>query len=389
LLQFCLIHTPTIPAKFYWAVGFHLLESLDPSRAIQYLDKAIKLSKLCGHTHLQSNALLDIALHKLKAGEYSVAQNYASEGQHLAHLTGNLYDEARALLAVSKCSMCLGDYQDSIDQLNRAKEIIDICGMSGGFLDHNRTRIQAEVHLLKSEYAQARGIYSQTLKIASVDQNSEAYVYALLNVAQIGVMIGDAAETIQQNLEQAKEILHSLKYVSEVIYCDMILADLHLRQKDTSLASILFRKSLNLGWGLDSEIMSYCLERLADVNEWHGIECRLDTSWSIVYLGFAQKSKEKLALHKALLFLGDVFNLNNDPNTAHTLFIVALEGFTYMDVHRSRAQCMLRLGDLANERGDLAEAVELWNTARPLFECSLQCKDVAKIEARLVAVEEA
>jgi hypothetical protein len=63
-----------------------------------------------------------------------------------------------------------------------------------------------------------------------------------------------------------------------------------------------------------------------------------------------------------------------EEDTAQTLFSVAFDGFTYMDIHRSRGECMLRLGDLANKRGDLMGATELWRAAQPLFERSLQAK---------------
>ena len=106
-------------------------------------------------------------------------------------------------------------------------------------------------------------------------------------------------------------------------------------------------------------------------------------------MAFAHKSTEKLALHKALLFLGDVFNSNKDEDTADTLYNVALEGFTHMDVHCSQAQCMLHLGDLANRQGHTSEAIALWKAAQPLFERSLQAKNVAQIDSRLAAVEQA
>ncbi|KAJ7669157.1 hypothetical protein B0H17DRAFT_1086819 [Mycena rosella] len=53
-----------------------------------------------------------------------------------------------------------------------------------------------------------------------------------------------------------------------------------------------------------------------------------------------------------------------------------------MDVHHSRANCILRLGDLAQQRGQFMKAVELWENARPLFERSSQMSDVAQIDAR-------
>ncbi|KAJ7819425.1 hypothetical protein B0H13DRAFT_1921786 [Mycena leptocephala] len=91
----------------------------------------------------------------------------------------------------------------------------------------------------------------------------------------------------------------------------------------------------------------------------------------------------ELALHKALIFIGDVFIVQGDAETAYSLFTVALGGFVYMDVHYSQAQCLLRLGVLASKRGNFSHATNLWTAARPLFERSLQAKDVAQIDARL------
>jgi hypothetical protein len=104
-------------------------------------------------------------------------------------------------------------------------------------------------------------------------------------------------------------------------------------------------------------------------------------------LGYAKQSNDKLALHKALLFLGDAAISQENDTTAHSLFTVALEGLVFMDVHYSRAQCLLRLGDLASKQDNLSEAAALWTEARPLFERSPQAKRVAQIDARLAELE--
>jgi hypothetical protein len=49
---------------------------------------------------------------------------------------------------------------------------------------------------------------------------------------------------------------------------------------------------------------------------------------------------------------------------------------------------MLRLGDISKGHGDLLKAVELWETARPLFERSLQAKQVENIDQRLAGIGE-
>jgi hypothetical protein len=127
------------------------------------------------------------------------------------------------------------------------------------------------------------------------------------------------------------------------------------------------------------------LERLADITAWPSLEWQF--RWPVTYLGYAYKTKNNFALHKALLCLGDVFFIKKDGKTAENLYMLALEGFTQMDIHCSRAQCMIRLGDLANEQGHTSKAISLWQTARPLFEQSFQATDVSQIDVRLSAAE--
>ncbi|KAJ7024907.1 hypothetical protein C8F04DRAFT_1191954 [Mycena alexandri] len=162
-----------------------------------------------------------------------------------------------------------------------------------------------------------------------------------------------------------------------------MVAELILREGNTSLATDLFL-DLKIRETANSQVLCACLENLASFNTE-----KYNSNWPVVYLAFASKYAEKLAFHKALLFLGDSFLSSRDENSAHSLFTVALEGFTFMDVHRSRAQCMLRLGDLAHKAGNPLEAVGFWTAAGPLFERSLQVEDVAKIESRLNTLNEA
>ncbi|KAJ7713231.1 hypothetical protein B0H16DRAFT_1899647 [Mycena metata] len=147
----------------------------------------------------------------------------------------------------------------------------------------------------------------------------------------------------------------------------------------------LFCKCLKAGLGQVSEVVSYCLERLADVTRWSPHH---DPSWSIILLAHSLRAKEKLGIYKALQFIGDVHLMQNDELTAVSLFTVALEGFTYMDIHRSRAECMIRLGDMAKKNGDLLKALELWETAKPLFERSSQAKRVQDIDERVGGISE-
>lgn len=257
--------------------------------------------------------------------------------------------------------------------------------MSGGVIDHQITVTQAEVHFAKSEYVQAKSLYLQTAETTSLDQDADAYTYSLLNLALIDIAVGGTVADVCQNLDKARESFSHLKIVYAITLCGMAYAAMELREQKFDLAKVKLQECLCLAWGSNPQVVSFCLDRLANTKAWQAVE--LQSSWAVVYLAFAQKYQEKLAQHKALLFLGDVFISNKDEDTAHSLYTVALDGFTYMDVHKSRAECMLRLGDLAHKKDEISEAIEWWKAARPLFEQSMQAKDITSIDTRLAAVE--
>ncbi|KAJ7715005.1 hypothetical protein B0H14DRAFT_3014582 [Mycena olivaceomarginata] len=133
-------------------------------------------------------------------------------------------------------------------------------------------------------------------------------------------------------VKPSKRNFNKFNNSSNIIACSIVEADIELREKKFELAK--FRMAIQMA---------------SDI------------------LGNAYRTKSKLVLHKALLCLGDVI---------HT-----------MDIHCSRAQCMIRLGDLANEQGHTSKAISLWQTARPLFEQSFQATDVSQIDVRLSAAE--
>ncbi|KAJ7864127.1 hypothetical protein B0H14DRAFT_2574566 [Mycena olivaceomarginata] len=238
--------------------------------------------------------------------------------------------------------------------------------MSGGELDHHIMNAQAEVYKLKSEF----------FKTPYIDQDPLNYGLALLNVAEVDVYLGAPKDDVLRNVEVAKKIFNTMKYVREAISCDAVLAELHSREENMLVAQTMFLQVIKLCLGNNSEMVSYCLEGL-------GRASYMTSSWTTVFLVNSLKTKEKLGIYKALQSLGDVFLTQDDENTACNLFMVALEAFTYMDVHRSRAECLLRLGDISRGHGDLLKAVEFWETARPLFERSSQAKQVENINERL------
>ncbi|KAJ7107072.1 hypothetical protein C8R44DRAFT_323921 [Mycena epipterygia] len=384
------LNDQTLELRFYNAVGYYYqYHKNDVSASVQWFEKALSLAKYCGDSQQHFTTLELMARLKLNISDYPAAQMYAQDAQHLAQLSTNLYQEATALGAEAASLRGIGDLKESVRLCERARELLQLCGMQRGQAHHSVMTHLAEVYIQKSDYLEARNIHIQLAQKASAQQDLFYHAFALLNIAEVDVTIGGDVLEVQKNLDNAKKLFSTARSNLAGIYCGMILGDLHLREGDRIAAKDLLQQCLNATWGNDPQVVSYCLERLADVCRWTSNNIDWSYRWPVIFLVHAMKTQEKLAIHKALRFVGDVFISEGDEHTAHNVFTVALEGFTYMDVHRSRADCMLRLGDIAENRGDLVKAVDLWKEARPLFEQSSQAKDMSQIDTRLSAVDQA
>jgi tetratricopeptide (TPR) repeat protein len=356
----------------------------DISSAMKFSATAISLAISTGNTKQHSQGLQNLAWVEWNIGDYSTAQVHANEAQRLAIISADVYREAQALQIRATCCYTLGNYTKSMALCIRARDLLGLCGMSHGVLDHDIMSTQAEIHRHKSEYVEARSIHNRILEEASI-QNPYNYGLALLNVAEIDVMVGAPKDDVQRNCDRARKMLDTLGDTVGVSMCDIILADLHLREGNSLTAQIICERCFK--WSLSSsQITSCCLERLGDASCWGDLDGM--SSWTAVYLVISLKRKEKLGIFKAFRSLGDIFLAQHDEHTATNLFTVALEGFTEMDVHRSRAECMLRLGDISMGHGDLLKAVEFWGRARPLFERSSQAKQVQGIDERIANISE-
>ncbi|KAJ7469548.1 hypothetical protein FB451DRAFT_1476386 [Mycena latifolia] len=382
------LNDPSLASKFYFiAGGYYHDRKNDNAMSLQFYDKALTLARNCGNVEQQARILDALASTKCSIGDYAGAQRHAHQAEERSQMCGNVYAEAQALQYQALCCSYLGNSKTAIALWQRGRQLLRLCGMSGGGLDHQMMAAQANVHSQKSEYAEARGVFTTIANDTSLNKDPWSHALSIINIAVIDSMTAKPEAEVQCNIQKAKEIFTAMRVPIGIDLCRMVLADLKLRERDISHAKELFQGSLNSQWGKNAEGVAYTLARLADVTCWPSAEMKWSSSWQVVYLAHSKKSQRKFDLYKSFQFLGDGFMLQGDEDTAHSLFEVALEAFTEMDIHRSRADCMLRLGDIAKQSGDLDNAVGLWKDARPLFERSLQAKEVAKIDTRLAAVD--
>ncbi|KAJ7019271.1 hypothetical protein C8F04DRAFT_1323917, partial [Mycena alexandri] len=350
--------------------------------AVQHGRFALSLAQSNENYGGQCDALVTLGQIETFAGDHAAGRALAREAQRLAKIFGDVYREARGLYYEAVCLMSLGEYPECMALTIRGRTMLGLCGLPHGHLNYVLMEIQGEVHKLKSEYVEAHNIQSQILQQTANDNHRQGV--SLMSIAEIEVLMGVSKTEIHKKIEASQVIFRASGIAMSIIICDATQADLNLRERDMS--SLLFCKCLQLARGKYSEAVSYCLERLADINRWEG--CYHPTSWPTVLLANSLKAKERLGTYKGLLFLGDVFLRENEEATSISLFTLALEGFSQMDVHRSRAECMIRLGGISKKHGDLLKALELWETARPLFERSSQAKRVQDIDERLAGIGE-
>ncbi|KAJ7744886.1 hypothetical protein B0H16DRAFT_1857083 [Mycena metata] len=358
------------------------LEGDDIPKALEYCQMGLSLARSHGSIKGQSAGLGRLSWIKWSTGDYITSRTYAQEVQRLANISTTLLQEVEGLYTEAVCCQALGCFPECIFAVKQATALLELCGLPQGQIGHGLMNCQAEVHALKSEYDQACNLHKQLLQTS---QKGHLYYegLSLINIARIEVLMGVPYNIVKEKIDQSHAIFQKSRSKMMITACEMIQADLNLREGDMSCST--FFKCLKCSWGQYSEVVSYCLERLADITCWSPHH---DPSWSTVLLAYSFKAKEKLGIHKALQFIGDVHLMENDEVTAVSLFTVALEGFTHMDVHCSRAECMIRLGDIAKKNEDLLKALELWETAKPLFECSSQAKRVQDIDERVGGISE-
>ncbi|KAJ7245329.1 hypothetical protein C8J57DRAFT_1242321 [Mycena rebaudengoi] len=164
----------------------------------------------------------------------------------------------------------------------------------------------------------------------------------------------------------------------------MTLGDLNLAQGDSQAARAILVSCYTSTRGKADGGAMFCLERLADYR--HRLyDPQTTLGWTCVYIGAARKTGNKLALMKGLACIAEIFIAWGDDSTALSILEVTLSRFTYMGVHRWRADCFERMGEIYERRGQLVKACELWTSARPLFERSSQAQAVARLDSRLAS----
>ncbi|KAF7314916.1 NB-ARC domain-containing protein [Mycena indigotica] len=359
---------------------FHKHEN-DIEKSLRYYERGLAVSRTSDDAAGQCRALRDITQMLWHLGRYRDALVKSREIRRLAKLNGLFYQEANGIRQKLLCLVCLGDFPVCAGLSAYARDLLAMCGLQDGQLDLFLQDINADVHFQKSEYLESKEIYLRTYLI----QPPLAQVYDKMNLVHIDIeMAQESTSTLRQRVLEVQNAFHTFQNTLGNAFCAIFLAfiDIQAGQKRSALLGL--EKTFAETRSYDQELSILALNKLADP------ECGMTNSWTtfgwaLVLLALALKGQNKPAIFHSLRCTGDFFrNSLGDADTALSLFEVALEGFAAMDVHRSRGECALRIGDISQRKGRRKEAEDMWRLAR---QCFLRCpldKAVAGVDARLL-----
>ncbi|KAF7310090.1 ATPase-AAA-core domain-containing protein [Mycena indigotica] len=345
-----------------------------------YTEKTLALSRAIHNTRLQCSAFCSMCIIDLRSGNPLRAFGHARQAEAQGRLGGDLWSEAAGLRGGALCLSRLGAYAESIEWTTRARRLLALCDIAGNQLDMSLLMGLGEVHAKKTEYLAAKAVYEEILRYRPVDRLNGMHVVLLVNLAEISVALDLPVEETQRHIDLARTIAGNIKWWPGRLMCDLAQGELLLSQQEYSRAKVVMEKVV-VDAVKELDIHSVCCEKLADRDLWDSDSW--DPKWPTVLLAQAGREKQHRLWCKALQCFGTGALAEGDVMTARSLFVVALEGFTQMDIHCSRAECFWKLGIIAEGVGDRAGAVENWDAARLLFERASQAARVTIVQKKL------
>jgi hypothetical protein len=273
--------------------------------------------------------------------------------------------------------------------LDEGKKLVVRAGLGGRQMESLLMNIEANAYQATTEYSNARPMQEAILHQTSVVLSPVGHGCAVVNIALLDTVTGASADVVSRNLDAAATAFRNGHNPRGICWCELFHADLRLQEGDATGAKSQYLRLFAATCDSNDGAACHCLEQLADPTKPVHANTLESARWAVVFFAFALRPlvRNPLTVHQAFRRLGDALVGQGAENSALNILAIALDGFTQMDVHQGRAECMRTIGDVHVQHGDLSKAREMWESARPLFECSEQKKEVARIDERLQTLE--
>jgi tetratricopeptide (TPR) repeat protein len=348
---------------------------------LDFNQRGLDLATKIAHPRYQIRGLMKRALIESTLGQYHKSIGHLREAQKLARLVGRIHEECSSLSdeAIPLCR--LGHFTEAQECAEKSYELLVKNGLQGSDVELSFFDRMAEIHLQKTEYAEARQFTELIVKRTSRHRSPYFHANALRTLVQFDIIMGMDEAAIIPLLAASRELSTQLSWPHSLILCDILQCELDLRRGER-LSAYPMLKDLASRADSDAEVVYLSLEILGELsNKLCGLE---ETArWAATYFAFASKTNDIGHTYQALRYLGDIFLAQGDEDTALNVFQAVLDGSTEMNINRRRADCMSRIGDIILRRGDADQAKLTWEAARPLFARSSRATDVMGIDSKL------
>ncbi|KAJ7140604.1 hypothetical protein C8R44DRAFT_761634 [Mycena epipterygia] len=363
-------------ALWNFAIGSFYDLYRDFQKTMQYYEMArLHTMKMDPSNPIAGRILAKLAPSFSEMGQTSRGLSMAQKARELTMLQSDKSAQAVATRAEAACHHMLGNLRLAQTLHEEARELSSLESR------HKYEEVQADMHLAKTEYQEARDMSLAVLKYrSSCRPPIRDTLITHINLAFIAIATGSEVKLIRHHLDTAHlQCTTFVNYPPALLYCDVADAHLQLREGNISIAREKFEKCF---WSFqnsqDVQGVFMCLEGLGDITH-HMYNHEATLRWAVLFLAFGITGQATLSTVSALRYIGDIFAAEGDDETALSLLSASLHGFTLMDIHRWKAKCMISMGEIFERRGDLDKSVELWQEARPLLERSSQSVEIAKV----------
>ncbi|KAJ6550483.1 hypothetical protein DFH09DRAFT_1501532 [Mycena vulgaris] len=362
--------------QWYYCLAFLNSRGNDLPKALYWSKLALsKMKETTSHTYIHLLYLTSFLM--TTTGEAQHAIDLARRARQISELVGDYLGQSQALLAEAHSQRVMGNLRCA-EALTKAALRLCPSGMDEQSREH-----LADLHLAKTEYQRAQDLALQVMEHRTSNNtpiNDTVICHLLL--AEIGIETGAEKDQIRNHIEAARLQLNTfVVWPLGLIHCDRLTANLHLCQGEISAAQEFANCLLSYQHSQDANSVEMILTRLADIQ--YGIHSHQATwRWAIILLAHGMITKSKGAIAKALRCAGDLL-VEHDEGTSLSLFSAALDTFTFMDVHRDKADCMVRIASIFERRGETRNTVNILQEAYSLYERSSQKQEMAKINMKL------
>ncbi|KAJ7858637.1 hypothetical protein B0H14DRAFT_3135413 [Mycena olivaceomarginata] len=346
---------------------FDQIRAIPPSEALDLIAQGCNFSAL--PTIYQAN------------GKFSQALELARRAQWCATQVGSFFREIEALEEEAIAWLHLGNFSRAADICCRTRQLVIAAGLEGTQHEVNVLDYEAGVNLHRTAYLKSRAASELIVKYSSPEKFCIIHGNARVSIVVIDVFLGlfKSEDEVAAALEVPRQIFVSCGYRRGLPICDIAMADFLIAKGRTSEALKLYDKFLRSSLrGESVELLSWCMHKLGDITLRHDV--RSTSHWATAYLAYGKTTANVSAVAWALRLLGDIFREDKDDETSGSLFQLALEEFTRMDIYRGKAECLLRLGEIAQKRGEHTVAKHYSLEARNMFRKSGMVAEAEKVQ---------